>query len=86
MKFAIKDALHRHKLDRRYLDAMKPKMVGCPVCGKKDGLNYTINANCNVDIDCKYKIKCDNCGFVQPEWCDSIADAVLIFDMEARNK
>ena len=86
MKFAIKDAFHRHKLDRRYLELMRSKMAECPVCGRKDGLNYTIDANCNIDITCRYKIKCENCGFIQSEWSDSIADAVLIYDMKARNK
>ena len=86
MKFPIREAFHRHKLDRKYLNSMKPKMVGCPMCGRKEELNYEINATCNVRIDCKYKIKCDHCGYEQPGWYENIADAILIFDMEAKNK
>ena len=86
VKFEIRDAWHRHKLDRIYLNRMRPKMIGCPKCGSIDGLNYSIDATCNVRIDCKYRIKCDRCGYVQPGWYENIADAVLIFDIEARNK
>ena len=86
MKFEIRDAWHRHKLDRAYLNRMKPTMTGCPSCGRTDGLNYEIDATCNVRVDCKYRIKCDHCGYKPQEWCENIADAVLIFDMEAKNK
>ena len=86
MKFAIRDAWHRHKLDRKYLEAMRPKMVGCPVCGSRDGLNYEIDATCNLEITCKYRIKCEKCGYKPNEWSDNIADAILVFDMVARNK
>lgn len=85
MKFPIREAWHRHKLDRRYLNSMKPQMIGCPKCGSKEGLNYAIETECNVDIDCKYHIKCDACGYEPTEWYENIADAVLIFDMEARH-
>ncbi len=86
MKFPIRDAFHRHRLDRAYLNKMKPEMIGCPKCGRVDSLNYAIQTECNLEIDCKYHIKCDACGYEPTEWYDSIADAVLVFDMEARHK
>ena len=86
MKFPIREAWHRHRLDRSYLEAMRPSMYGCPKCGRRDGLNYEIDIDCNIDIDCRYKIKCENCGYEPEEWNENIADAVLIFDMEARNQ
>ena len=86
MKFPIRDAWHRHRLDRAYLNKAIPYMVGCPVCGRKDGLNYVIDAKCNLEITCKYHIKCEKCGYEPKEWYEDIADAVLAFDMEAQNK
>ena len=86
MFIPTKDVWHRHRLDRNYLNAMKPQMFGCPKCGRKDKLNFEIDPVWNFGIECKYKIKCDACGYHADEWQDNIADAVLVFDMDARNK
>ena len=85
MFIPTKDVWNRHKLDRRYLNAIRPQMVGCPKCGSRDGLNFEIDPVWNFGIECKYKIKCDACGYKPEEWQENIADAVLVFDMQARN-
>ncbi|MBQ6503235.1 MAG: hypothetical protein IJI57_04915 [Flexilinea sp.] len=85
MFIPTKDVWHRHRLDRNYLNAMRPRMFGCPKCGKKDGLNFEINPVWNFGIECTYHIKCDACGYEPTEWYDNIADAVLVFDTKARN-
>ena len=61
-------------------------MIGCPKCGRIDGLNYEINPVWNFGIECKYHLKCDACGFEPTEWYDNIAEAIQVFDDAARNK
>ena len=85
MKIPFRDTPHRWKLDRQYLDSKRQEMIGCPQCGRTDGLKCVFNASCNMEIICTYHIKCENCGYEPKEWYDNVADAVLIFDMEARN-
>ena len=84
MKFPIRQAFHRHRLDRKYLESKRSTMAECPTCGRRDSLNFEIDAMCNIDIYCKYRIKCDSCGFRQPGWYEDIADAIYMYNLDAK--
>ena len=86
MIFDSKNSKRNFTLDRRYLEAMKPKLIGCPNCGKTEGLKVKFDCNANEYVYCKYKIECTNCGYEQSNWHDNIVQAVKLLDIEARKK
>ena len=79
MKFEIRDAWHRHRLDRQYLNSVRSNLHGCPKCGKLDDLTYAISATCNLEITCYYHLKCKNFGYEPAEWYDNIHEAVSAY-------
>ena len=83
MRCEIREAGKRCQLDRRYLEAMKPKLHGCPKCGKVDGLKVKFNMECNVFMYCQYQIECTNCGYIQRQKYDDVSTAVKALEEEA---
>lgn len=76
MRFEIRDANKRLKLDANYLDVMKQRGLTCPKCKSGTGLKLRTKMDCHVFIYCDYKLECKNCGYEQENWFDSTADAV----------
>ena len=76
MRFDIRDANKRTRLDRQYLENMKFKTNGCPKCGKYDYLKIKYDMDVNVSIYADYKIICTDCGYEQNDWYDTVVEAL----------
>lgn len=79
MKCPISEFPRRIRLDRAYLDRMRPQMHGCPVCGETDSLKVDFDPETNLSVYCNYRIVCTNCGYKPKKWHETVYDAVAAF-------